>query len=233
MPHLTDEHDNPEDESTPSPQAGKGGVDGGARSLAAVKELLGPLCIAHGVDLVGVAWVTEHGMRTLRVTIERRGQAEHEDPSLELTRGWGVTLEDCAELSRDLSQALDHDEGAISGSYSLEVSSPGLEREITSLEDFLRFRGRLVRVKLAKPAPDGQRLLRGSLDQVEVAADGQAHITVTVDGKPITAPFADVKEANLVFELAPSPKKETSRRAKKQVSKSKTKNQRSLSKGSR
>lgn len=224
MPHLTDEHSTSEDESAPLPEDGKGGVDVGARSLAAVKDLLGPLCVAHGVDLVGVAWVTEHGMRTLRVTIERRGQGA-EDPSAELTRGWGVTLEDCAELSRDLSQALDHEENAISGSYSLEVSSPGLERDIATLEDFKRFTGRLVRVKLAKPAPDGQRLLRGPLEKVEVDPTGKALITVSVDGKSISAAHADVKEANLVFELAPSPKK--------QVSKSKTKNQRSLSKGSR
>lgn len=228
MPHLTDEHSTSEDESTPTPEDGKGGVDGGARSLTAVKDLLGPLCVAHGVDLVGVAWVTEHGMRTLRVTIERRSRVAGsgvEDPSAELTRGWGVTLEDCAELSRDLSQALDHEENAISGSYSLEVSSPGLEREIATVEDFKRFTGRLVRVKLAKPAPDGQRLLRGPLERVEVDAAGNASLTIMVDGKSITAAHADVKEANLVFELAPSPKK--------QVSKSKTKNQRSLSKGSR
>ena len=67
----------------------------------------------------------------------------------------------------------------------------------------MRFVGRTARVKLARPAPDGQRLLRGPLDEAPAGS-----IAVLVDGKRVEAPYADVIEANLVFELSPQPKKQ-------------------------
>jgi ribosome maturation factor RimP len=170
------------------------------RGLAAVRALVLPLCRAHAVELVSVAWVTERAGRTLRVTIER--PVPNEDVS---TRGWGVTLEDCAELSRDISQAIDHEEGAVSGSFHLEVSSPGLERDLQSIEDFIRFQGMLARAKLARPAPDGQRVLRGKIVAVD-GEPGEERLTMFVDKKEITVPFADVSEANLVFEMTAAPR---------------------------
>lgn len=169
------------------------------RALSAVHALAEPIARAHAVDLVDVAWVTEHGARTLRVTIERRRATDADI----VTHGWGVTLEDCAELSRDLSAALDRDD-VVPGAFSLEVSSPGLERELTSVEDLKRFAGQLAKVKLGTPAPDGQRLLRGEI--VSVKGEGAPQLTMRVDGKPITVPVADVVRANLVFEMTPSAK---------------------------
>lgn len=180
------------------------------RALAAVRALAAPLCAAHAVDLVDIAWATEHGGRTLRVTIERRGRGDGTGES-----GWGVSLEDCAELSRDLSQALDHDD-VVPGSYHLEVSSPGLERELSSIEDLIRFQGRLARVKLAKPAPDGQRVLRGTLVSVTGEGDG-AELTMRVDAKDITVPVRDVVVANLVFEMQRSPRPNESRKRRPTV----------------
>jgi ribosome maturation factor RimP len=113
----------------------------------------------------------------------------------------GVTLEDCANVSRDISTVLDEVDVVVHA-YSLEVSSPGLDRKLHSLADFRRFRGKSARVKLARPAPDGQRLLRGELLEAP-----ENKVAVLVDGKRIEAPLDDVVEARLVFELAPSPKK--------------------------
>lgn len=172
-----------------------------ADGLAPVRALVEPLCRAHGVDLVSVGWVSERAGRTLRVTIERRTGDDGAPTDLE-ARGWGVTLSDCADLSRDISQALDHDD-VVSGSYLLEVSSPGLERELHCEADFVRFRGMLARVKLAKPAPDGQRLLRGTIEAVALDA---GTLTMHVDKKAITVPLADVVAANLVFEMTPAPR---------------------------
>lgn len=179
-----------------------------ARALAVVRGLAEPLCAAHGVVLVDVAWTTEHGARVLRVTIER---LTHEGKGRTPEEGWGVSLEHCADLSRDLSAALDRDEEAVPGSYTLEVSSPGLERELFTVEDLARFRGYLAKVKLARPAADGQRLLRGTLLRLsepaasEPAAAGEAArprtLTMRVDKKELTVPVADVVHANLVFEL--------------------------------
>lgn len=167
------------------------------RNLARVRALALPLAAAMGVDLVAVEWTAEGGRRTLRVTIERKSVAP---TGAHLEHGWGVTLDDCADLSRQLSQAIDA-EDAVPGAYDLEVSSPGLDRPLYTAEDYRRFVGQLAKAKLAKPAPDGQRLLRGHILSVEGSA-GAERVTIDVDGKAITVPFADVVGGHLVFELS-------------------------------
>jgi ribosome maturation factor RimP len=172
--------------------------------VASVRTLVAPLCVAHGVDLVDIAW----GGRVLRVTIERRTRSGKEDPNG--TSGWGVTLDDCAELSRDISRVLDADEDIIPGAYSLEVSSPGLERDLRTEEDFRRFVGFLAKVKLNRPAPDGQRALRGRIEALEGAGAG-AELCMHVDNKDISVPFATVTAAHLVYELPASAQPKKSR----------------------
>ncbi len=166
----------------------KAGVD-----LARVRQAVLPVLAPHGVDLYDLEWLSDQGGWTLRVTIERPGAVDDSG---------GVSLEDCVEVSREVSAALDATE-IIEPHYTLEVSSPGLARALRTEADFARFRGRTARVKLAHPAPDGQRLLRGLIDEAPAG-----RVAVVVDGKRIDAPFADVVEANLVFELSPQPKKQ-------------------------
>jgi len=165
----------------------KAGVD-----LGRVRAAIAPVLATHRVLLADIEWLTERAGWTLRVTIEREGSTE---------AGFGVTLDDCAEVSRDISSVLDA-EDFIPHQYNLEVSSPGLERPLRTPADFARFVGKTVKVKLKRPAPDGQRVLRGELT---AASDGK--IAVIVDKKQIEAPFEDVAQANLVFELTPQPKK--------------------------
>jgi ribosome maturation factor RimP len=160
--------------------------------LAKIREAIAPVLSAHGISLVDLEWSTDRSGWVLRVTIEREGSTD---------QGGGVTLEDCADVSRDVSSVLDV-EDLIAAHYNLEVSSPGLDRPLRTEAEFARFSGALARVKLSRPAPDGQRLLRGTLAE---APAGQ--VAVVVDGKRIEVPFADVAEANLVFELSPQPKK--------------------------
>jgi ribosome maturation factor RimP len=166
--------------------------------LDRIRAVVQPVLSTHGVSLVDVEWFTEQGAWTLRLTIERESAVAAGDV------GGGVTLEDCAEVSRDVSSVLDVQDDIIAHKYSLEVSSPGLDRKLRTATDFQRFVGKTARVKLSKPAPDGQRLLRGPLAE---APEGM--VAVIVDGKRIEAPYADVAEARLVFELAPQPKKGT------------------------
>jgi ribosome maturation factor RimP len=170
----------------------KAGVD-----LGRVRAALEPVLSAHDVELVDLEWATDRIGWVLRITIERPGGADHRQPD----DAFGVTLEDCVEVSRDASQVLDVGD-LIAQSYHLEVSSPGLDRPLKREADFSRFSGRLAKVKLARPAPDGQRVLRGTL---EAAASGR--VAVVADGKRVEVPFADVAEASLVFELTPQPKK--------------------------
>jgi ribosome maturation factor RimP len=164
----------------------KAGVD-----LARVRAAVLPVLVAHGVELADVQFLTERAGWTLRLFIERPGSSE---------ASGGVTLADCAEVSRDVSTVLDVAD-LIPHRYHLEVSSPGLDRPLRSREDFVRFRGKLARVKLNKPAPDGQRLLRGTIEEAPEGA-----VAMCVDDKRIEVAYADVEEANLVFELAPQPK---------------------------
>lgn len=163
--------------------------------LDRIRATVLPVLSTHGVSLVDVEWFTDQGAWTLRLTIERESAVAAGDVA------GGVTLEDCAEVSRDVSSVLDV-EDAVAHKYSLEVSSPGLDRKLRTENDFKRFVGKTARVKLSKPAPDGQRLLRGPLAE---APEGT--VAVIVDGKRIEAPFTDIVEARLVFELASQPKK--------------------------
>lgn len=181
-----------------SPEKGtnvKAGVD-----LDKVRAVVAPVLAAQRVELVDIEWLTERVGWTLRVTIERAGASD---------ASGGVSLEDCVEVSRDLSAVLDV-EDLIPHHYSLEVSSPGLDRKLRGRADFARFAGQLAKVKLSRPAPDGQRVLRGPLEE---ASEGR--VAVLVDGKRIEVPEGDVTEARLVYELAKAPKKAPRKAPKK------------------
>lgn len=190
-----------------SPHA-KAGID-----LERVRTAIAPVVGAHGVSVVEVVWTHEPLGWTLRITIERPDAWDASGPFL----GAGVSLEDCAEVSRGVSAVLDEldarsqergDGPLLPEAYHLEVGSPGLDRPLQNEADFRRFRGLLAKVKLSKPASDGQRVLRGTL---ETAPEGQ--IAVIVDGKRLEAPYGDVASAHLVYEpFAPtkgSPRKTT------------------------
>ncbi len=90
----------------------------------------------------------------------------------------GIGLDDCEAVSRQVSTVLDV-EDPIPGNYTLEVSSPGLDRALTKPAHFQRFTGEDVRIKLRAPV-DGRRNFRGALraadeDSIEVEVDGQSH----------------------------------------------------------
>lgn len=159
--------------------------------MTAVEAAVLPILRAHGVDMVDLAFKTEQGSWVLRVTIEMPDASEP---------GGGLTLDVLSEVSRDLSSALDVSE-LIPQRYNLEVSSPGLDRPLRSPAEYRRFAGKLAKVYLSRPAPDGQRVLRGIL----AAADDE-QLTVEVDGRPLTVPFADISRGHLVFEMGGRPK---------------------------
>jgi ribosome maturation factor RimP len=173
--------------------------------IARVRAVAAPLCAANGVELVEVVWSTDRGGRILRVIIDRPLEERHETPPatpVELSQpAETVSLEDCVRVSRDLSTALDVEE-IIAQSYNLEVSSPGLDRPLRTERDFRRQRGRLAKVKLAEPASDGQRVLRGTI--LEADSGG---LQMEVDGNLHRVPFDNITEARLVFELGAQPKK--------------------------
>ena len=103
-------------------------------------------------------------------------------------------IEDCETLSRGLSPVLDAAD-PIAGEYDLEVSSPGIDRPLIRIEDFLRFAGHEAKLELARPL-DGRRRFRGVLRGVE----GE-EVLLDMEGAegPARLPFAALSEARLVL----------------------------------
>lgn len=159
---------------------------------ARIESVVDPVCRAHGVELVQVALVTEHGQAVLRIVIDR--------PGSERGPGAGVSLADCQGVSRDLGPALDVHDDLVPGAYRLEVSSPGLDRPLVKLRDFERFAGREVKVQTRAPIPDGRggerRNFRGQL----LGVDG-GKVRIEVDGGELQLPHTEITRANVVHKF--------------------------------
>lgn len=106
----------------------------------------------------------------------------------------GITVEDCAELNRELSRLLDV-EDFIGESYILEVSSPGLNRRLRKPRDFQRFLQARVKVETGEKI-QGRRRFRGVL----IAAD-ESQVTLQVDGEFMVLPLAAIARANLEYKF--------------------------------
>ena len=148
-----------------------------------VNQLVEPICADLGVELFDV----DHAGGILRVTVEREG---------------GVDIGTIALITRELSRALDHDD-PIPGRYTLEVSSPGLERPLRRQSHFVRSVGQRIKVK-TKPHVEGERRLEGTL-----AAAGDDGIQLVVnddDGTTRSLAYDDIEKANTIFEWGPAPK---------------------------
>jgi ribosome maturation factor RimP len=157
----------------------------GRNHLAQLREVAEPVCGAHGVELVDARFVQEHGL-CLRVMIER--------PGVDASTGSRVSLEDCQNVSKDLSTALDVAEHvAPSGAYRLEVGSPGLDRPLFSLTDFARFAGQSVKLETHAPIA-GRRRFSGKLLGVE----GDV-VKLEQDGQPVLLQHAEIAKAQLVY----------------------------------
>jgi len=154
-----------------------------------LQQLIEPICLSHGVELVDVRYLREPKGAVIRVIIDRAV------PGLEV--GSGVSLEDCTAVSRDVSTSLDvHQDVLPSGAFRLEVSSPGLERPLVKLSDFERFSGHEVKVKTETPI-DRQRRFRGTLLRVV-----DQNIELDQDGKVLSIPHAVIAKANLVYRFS-------------------------------
>lgn len=106
-----------------------------------VNALLQPILVEMGLELTDLEYVREGRDSTLRVFIDKEG---------------GVTLDDCAALSRELGTVLEV-EDVIQAAYRLEVSSPGLDRPLKTQKDYERFVGSLVKIKTYEKLDPDQR----------------------------------------------------------------------------
>ncbi len=153
--------------------------------LAALSDLIEPEAKALGLALVRVKMQGGKSDPTLQVMAERPDTRQ-------------LTIDDCADLSRRISDLLDALEAEgkdpIEGAYRLEVSSPGIDRPLTRLQDFADWAGHEARIRLVEPFED-RKQLSGDL----IGVEGQA-ITIDVNKhKPMTIDFAQVADAKLVM----------------------------------
>jgi ribosome maturation factor RimP len=145
-----------------------------------IEQLAEPVLKEHGMELVMVEFVHEHGTWVLRFFLDKPG---------------GITLDNCAELSNHLGRMLDAT-NIIPQSYSLEVSSPGIYRPLRKLQDFERFKGERVDINLFAPL-DGRRHFKGTIEGV-----GEGHVQVKDSSQQLfTLPFSGISKAKLDPEI--------------------------------
>jgi ribosome maturation factor RimP len=152
-----------------------------------VRTVAARVAASYGLDIFDVQFRREAAGMVLRVQIDRPGPASTAEES--------VSVEDCAAISRDLSAVLDV-EDIVPTAYTLEVSSPGLDRPLRSADDFRRFVGRRAKLVM-REAVDGQRFFKGRLGGVE---DGRVVID-TEDRRRHLVPIGIITRANLEVEF--------------------------------
>jgi ribosome maturation factor RimP len=143
-----------------------------------IADLIAPTVEGLGFDLVRV--------------LVRGKQRPVLEVMAEPVDGGAMTVDGCAEISRAVSALLDVDD-AMPGSYTLEVTSPGIDRPLVRLGDFERFAGFEAKVEMARPI-DGRRRFRGRLLGI---ADGR--VRLDVDDVTVELSYSDIARAKLVL----------------------------------
>lgn len=158
--------------------AGKGFMER-TDAVSRVERIIAPTLDGMGYDLVRVQLSGGRQHSRLQIMAERADQQ-------------GMTVDDCADISRAVSALLDV-EDPIAGSYDLEVSSPGIDRPLTRPQDFVRFAGYPVKIEL-REAVDGQRRFRGLLKGVEAGA-----AVLETEKETVSLPIAEIEKAKLAL----------------------------------
>jgi ribosome maturation factor RimP len=146
-----------------------------------LNALLAPLIGDLGLELVGIEFSPGRGGSLLRVYVDAPGRP--------------VTIDDCERASREISALLDVND-PVAGRYTLEVSSPGLDRPLFTPEQFTRFVGQAVKINVNLPL-DGRRRFHGMIKGVE-----GDRILIEQDGAPVTIAHANIAKARLAPDYA-------------------------------
>ena len=152
-----------------------------------ITELLGPTVESLGLELLGIEYLPAPGGATLRLYIDVPADAG------EAART--VTIEGCEAVSREVSAQLDVAD-PISGNYTLEVSSPGLDRPLFTPAHFARFLGEQAKVSLKLPQ-DGRRRLQGRILRAEAGT-----VVFGLDGAEFAVAAENIDKARLVPDWA-------------------------------
>jgi ribosome maturation factor RimP len=159
--------------------------------LQAIEKLSSQVLQGLGYDLVDLEWKHEAGRWVLRVFIDRSGEGA-EVPG-------GISHDDCSRASHALSAELDVAD-VIHAQYTLEVSSPGLDRPLKREGDFRRFAGKRAKIRTKHPVATGDPVGRRNFAGQLVGA-GEGRVRIDVDGRVFELPLADIEKAHLEIEI--------------------------------
>jgi ribosome maturation factor RimP len=193
-----------------------------AVKLDQIRSTADRIAASFGLEVVDLEMTGAAKFRTLRVYLEKDAEgrarlaelAATEDSGAVLPKGVpvemlsGVTHEDCGQFAQDFGMVLDVEDLVPGAEYTLEVSSPGLERKLSKAADYLRFAGSLVKLQTFTPV-NGNRQWRGrlkglkddvlTLDLAAVKQKGKGK--KAVEAAEIEIPLSNVEKANLVAEI--------------------------------
>jgi ribosome maturation factor RimP len=159
--------------------------------LDRIREAADRVARSLGLEIFDVEWKVGK-QRFLRVYIDRPPDAANPG---HLGNGAGVSHSDCQAVSEQLSVILDVEDLVPGPSYTLEISSPGLDRKLIKPGDYERFVGRLANIWLNEPV-ENQKYFQGRLAGY---ADGV--VKLSVRDREVAVPYAGIRKANLVVEL--------------------------------
>jgi ribosome maturation factor RimP len=144
-----------------------------------VTDLLEPILGEMGFELVDVEYLSNYGKWVLRLYIDKET---------------GVTIDDCVKVSREIGDLIDI-KGVVAHEYTLEVSSPGIDRPLRKEKDFIGAVGKKVKLRMITPM-NGRRNFTGYLKDFE-----NGTLYIEMDSNTVALPWTDVDNANLVYEF--------------------------------
>ncbi len=147
--------------------------------LEEIRQVVEPILQSQALELVDLEYQHESRGWVLRIYLDREG---------------GITVEECAEVSREVGAVLEVKD-FIPNPYVLEVSSPGLTRPLRKPEDFKKYRNRLVKIKLYEPL-EGQKNFKGTLLGLE-----EERVLMNIEGRVYELPLQRIAKANLEIEF--------------------------------
>jgi ribosome maturation factor RimP len=194
-----------------------------ALSIDTIRATADRVAASHGLDVVDLEFSGGAKHRTLRVFLEkdaayraRLAEQAATDAALDLPKGVpvellsGTTHEDCAEFAQDFGTVLDVEDLVPGAEYTLEVSSPGLERKLLKPADYERFRGSIVKLQTFT-AVDNNRHFTGrltafengtaTLDLSAIKQKGKAKKAAAANTQTVEIAFSNIEKAHLVAEI--------------------------------
>ena len=204
-----------------------------AVKLEAIRSAAARVAASHGLDLVDIEFIGPAKERTLRVYLEKNAEGRAQlkaaiaaaaqgksterlperlvEGRLSVEQLSGITHEDCAAFSRDFGVLLDVEDLVPGAEYTLEASSPGLDRKLSRREDFQRFTGNLVKVQTFEPIRNNRhwqgRLIaaqpegNGEIVTLDLAAVKQNSKSRKTGVNTVEIAFGNIEKAQLVPEI--------------------------------